>query len=138
MFFKQLKVLNSTCKEMLTKPTTYNSLQCVLFQFLLENSLLNYQIFRKESRIRETLLPCADDSTNTKPDRKRKRRKRKNITCHVKRVACCVLRDICHLSPVTKPTTTATDPPLLTSSLCTVGWFAKTPKSKIVSNYKNH
>ena len=40
-----------------------------------------------------------------------------------------MLRVTCHLS--LGPTATATDSPPTNSLLCTVGWFAKTPKTKI-------
>ena len=59
-----------------------------------------------------------------------------NVTCHLSHVVYHLLPVTCHLSPVTfhlSPTPTATDLPLLTPPLCTVGWYAKkkpNPKQK--------
>ena len=65
----------------------------------------------------------------------RMERRRKNVTWHMSPVIFHVSPVTCHLSLM--PTATATDFPPATPPLCTIGWFAKTPK-KLFKLKKNH
>ena len=56
------------------------------------------------------------------------------IRCHMSRVTCPVSHVAYHLSLTL--TSTATDPPLLTPLLCTVGWFSITHKPNIKLSQK--
>ena len=75
---------------------------------------------------------CADSSTHTKAPPHLKKKKSCD-TCHLKLVTC-------HLSPVVIQQCQQLQQqtlPLLTTPLCTVGWFTqKESKSSIWSNYK--
>ena len=66
---------------------------------------------------------CAESSINTKRGKKEENK---------------YINKKCYVSPVTNPTATATDPPLLVPPLCTEGWFPKTQKDKkYVYRYAN-
>ena len=80
------------------------------------------------------LLTFADTKTNRKAKLKNRRKflcPVSGIRCHMSGVRCQTPCVTCWVSPVTcnislTPTATATDPPIITPSLCTVGWLTKT------------
>ena len=71
---------------------------------------------------------CADISSNTKRDQKEQKeeKKEKNVMWNVSHVTCKVSLVTCQLRQKPQPETLS----LLTTPLCTVGWFAKTQKPK--------
>ena len=62
-----------------------------------------------------------------------------HVTCHMSCVMCRVSHVACHLSPVTNANSHShRSSPLLTTPLCKVDWFPKTPKKNKKLKKKNY